>query len=787
MLDKYFRQGGASIDGYVHISQAVETTVVGAVSNVSRRAFLKRSTGLVVALQLVPITETFAYDAYSHGGETMPNGVVSDPSVFVSIDADGGVMIVAHRSEMGTGSRTSIPMIIAEEMEADWSRVSITQAEGDEKKYGNQDTDGSRSLRHHIQPARDIGASVRHMLEQAAADTWGVELDSVKASNHEVMEKDGERRMGYGELVKTAMSIPAPGRDKLTYKDEAEFRYIGKGELPITDMHDITTGNAKYGADIEMDGKLFAVIARPPVVGGTVKSFDAEAALAIAGVVDVREVPGSSLGSKFKPLGGVAVVATNTWSAIKGRDALTIDWEDGEHGSFSTEAFEQELRAAVNAPGTNVREQGDTDTALKNASRVIAHEYYQKFNVHTTMEPPAALASVKDGKCEIWACVQSPYGARLDVAEFLGLPEEDVRVNVTLLGGGFGRKSKCDFVIEAAWLSQQLDQPVQIQWTRTDDIRHGFHHASSVERIEVGLDKDDKPIAWRHRSAQPSFLSTFVPDGGDQHPVEIGMGLEDCPYEIANMQAEYCKAYAHTRIGWFRAVSHIQRAFAIQSMTAELASELGRDQKDFLLEMIGQPRKLDWKQSGLPQAYWNHGEPLEEFPIDTGRMRNLVESVAREAGWGKKLPEGEALGLAFHRSFVSYIAMVVHAKVDSSGKLTVPEVHAAIDCGFVANPERVKSQMEGACVFGMTSAMHGGVNFENGAVIESNFHDNQLMRSTDYPENVHVHITPHPFSVHATGVGEPGVPPFLPALTNAIFNATGKRIRNLPIADQLTV
>lgn len=782
MLDKYFRSQD-TLTPKIVTSQPTRSII----QNVSRRSFLKSTTGFVVAMQFAPIGDALAYDDYPHGGEGMPHGIVSDPSIFVSIDTDGSVTLVAHRSEMGTGARTSVPMIIAEEMDADWARVSVVQAEGDEKKYGNQDTDGSRSLRHHIQPARDIGASVRQMLEQAAASQWQVSVDDVQAINHEVVEKNGTRKIGYGELATLAMDLPAPARESLSYKDESDFRYVGKGEIPIVDLWDISTGQAQYGADIALEGKLFAVIARPPVVGGTIKTFDASAAKDMPGVVAIEEVPGSGLGSKFRPLGGIAVVATNTWSAIKARDALVIEWDDGEHGNFSTDEYEQELRAAVQTTGTSVREQGDTNSAMDNASRVITHEYYQKFNVHSPMEPPVALADVKDGKCEIWSCVQSPYGARLDTADFLGLDEADVKVNVTLLGGGFGRKSKCDYVMEAAWLSQQLGKPIQLQWTREDDIRHSFHHATSVERIEVGLDDNDKPVAWRHRSAQPSFLSTFAPDAGVQHPVEIGMGLEDCPYDIPNMQAEYGKAIAHTRVGWFRSVSHVQRAFAIQSMTAELASELGRDQKDFLLEMIGEARILDWKQAGLPQAYWNHGEPYEEFPIDTGRMRDLVELVTEKAGWGKQLPDGEGLGVAIHRSFVSYIATVVHAKVDAQGKLSVPEVHTAIDCGYVSNPERVRSQMEGACVFGMTSAVHGGVNFKNGAVVESNFHDNKLMRSNDYPQNVHVHITPHPFSVHATGVGEPGVPPFLPALTNAIFNASGKRIRNLPIAGQLEV
>jgi isoquinoline 1-oxidoreductase beta subunit len=324
-----------------------------------------------------------------------------------------------------------------------------------------------------------------------------------------------------------------------------------------------------------------------------------------------------------------------------------------------------------------------------------------------------------------------------------------------------------------------------VQWTREDDIRHCFYHTTSVEKIDIGLDANDKPVAWRHRSAATSILSTFAPDEGIQLGLELGMGLEDMPYEIANVRAEQCKAYAHTRVGWFRSVSNIPRAFAIQSITAELADELGRDQKDFLLEMIGSPRTLDWQAVGLAQPFWNNGEPMDEFPIDTGRISNVVELAAREAGWGKSLPPGEGLGIAVHRSFVSYVAMVVHAKVDADGNLTVPETHVAIDCGFVANPERVRSQMQGACVFGMSAAMYGGITLENGAVQQSNFHDYEMVRASAFPQAVYTHIVAHPFSVHATGVGEPGVPPFLPALTNAIFNATGKRIRDLPIGDQL--
>lgn len=762
-------------------SRPLPTAGTTVIENVSRRGFLAGAAGFAVALQVFPAD---AYVSYDHGGLTMPHGVVNDPHVFVAIAADGTVTIVAHRAEMGTGSRTSIPMVIADEMEADWDKVKIVQAVGDEPKYGNQDTDGSRSLRHHIQPARDIGAAVRKMLEQAAAKKWNADPADVEAIGHQVVHKSLGLRAGYGELAEAAMALPTPPRDQLAYKDEKAFRYIGKGAVQIVDLHDITTGKAVFGADVTLPGTLVAVVARPPVVAGTVKSFDPSAALKVPGVVRVEQVPGAPMGSKFKPLGGIAVVARNTWAALKGRDALEITWDDGPNAGFDTPAYEKALRASAAAPGTPVRDQGDAEKALAGAARVFTREYYQMHMAHAPMEPPAALANVSGGKCEVWACLQSPYGARVDIADFLGMKEEDVTVHVTLLGGGFGRKSKCDFAIEAAWLSKTVGAPVRVQWTREDDIRHSFYHTTSVERIDIGLDKDNKPVAWRHRSAAPSFLSTFAPDEGVQHPIEIGMGLEDMPYEIPNVRAEQCKAKAHTRVGWFRAVSNIPRAFAVQSITAELAAELGVDQKDFLLQMIGSPRKLDWKAIGLAQAMWNNGEPAAEFPFDTGRLRGVVELAAAKAGWGKALPKGEGLGIAAHRSFVSYIATVVRVKLDPDGTVRVPEAHVAIDCGFVANPERVRSQMQGACVFAMTAAMHGGISFEKGAVVESNFHDYQMVRADNFPGVVHTHIVPYPFAVHATGVGEPAVPPFLPALTNAIANAGGKRIRDLPIGDQ---
>jgi isoquinoline 1-oxidoreductase beta subunit len=756
------------------------------VSNVSRRRFLK-GTGLVLAVQLLPELAR-AFDAYPTGASGMPNKTVTDPLVFVQIAPDGTVTLVAHRAEMGTGARTSVPMVLADEMEANWSKVRIVQAPGDEPRYGNQDTDGSRSLRHFIQPMRQCGASMRYMLESAAAKRWEVDRARVRAVNHAVVLLDGTgasgrptgRKLGYGELAKAAMAEPVPEFGELRFKKDAEFRYMGKGEVQLVDLHDITTGKAVYGADVRLPGMKYAAVVRPPVVGGKLESFDAADAKKVAGVERIVELPGSVPPAKFAPLGGVAVVASSTWAAFEGAKALKVEWDDGPHAEFDTEAYHKEMGETARRPGHVVRKHGDPDAAFANAAKVVAAEYYQQHMVHTPMEPPAALASVKEGKVEVWAPVQSPYGTREDVAKLLDIDESAVKVNQTLLGGGFGRKSKGDFVQEAVLLSREVGAPVLVQWSREDDIRHGFNHTSSVERLEAAIDGEGKVVGWRHRSVAPSIGSILGEDTGLPLAFELGMGLTDLPFDIPHMAMESGKVMAHTRIGWFRAVSNLPRAFAIQSFVGELAHELKRDQKAMLLELIGPARKIDLAGMGVVDELWNYGEPYEDFPIDTGRLRNVVELAAANAGWGRQLPRGEALGIAAHRSFVTYVATVVHAKVADDGSVRVPEVYTAVDCGFCINPERVRAQMEGAAVMGMTMALYSGLDYVKGRVKQSNFHDYEMARMNRYPENVHTAIVEHPFSVHATGVGEPGVPPFAPALSNAIFAATGKRMRSLP-------
>ncbi|RZK98105.1 MAG: xanthine dehydrogenase family protein molybdopterin-binding subunit, partial [Methylobacterium sp.] len=757
------------------------------VENVSRRGALKgllAAGGFVLAARLISGARAAFPANYSTGAGDMPHGTVNDPRVFVAIAADGTVTIVAHRQEMGTGIRTSLPMVVADEMGADWGRVKVIQADGDEARYGNQDTDGSRSTRHYLIPMRQVGAAARTMLEAAAAAKWNVPVGECKAGVHEVVHAASNRTLGFGALAEDAAKLPVPQTASLVLKDPAQFRYIGKGQVGIVDLRDITTGRATYGADVRLPGMKYAVIARPPVTGGKLVSFDAKEALAVPGVEQVLEVRGYPWPSKFQPLGGVAVIARNTGMAIKGRDALKLVWDDGANASYDSVAYRGELEAAVRKPGTVVRDSGDVDGALKGADKVIVGEYYLPHLAHVSMEPPVATADVRNGKAEIWAPVQSPGGTREDVAKTLDLPIENVTVHVTLLGGGFGRKSKCDFALEAALLSQKLGAPVRVQWTREDDVRHDFLHTVSAERIEAGLDKAGKVVAWRHRSAAPSIGSTFKADTDHQMPFELGMGLVDLPFDIANVRCENPAVAARTRVGWFRSVSNIPRAFAIQSMVAEIAEQTGRDPKDMLLELIGPARLVDL--SGVKNM-WNYGEPIANYPIDAGRLRRAVEMVAEKAEWGRTLPPGHGLGIAAHRSFVSYIATVVEVAVNNKGEISIPRVDTVIDCGTYVNPERIRSQMEGAVIMGISLAKYGAITFKNGRVEQGNYDDYPVSRVDDAPVVTHVHIMPPGAETPPSGAGEPGVPPVAPALINAIFAATGKRLRAMPIGQQLAM
>ena len=469
----------------------------------------------------------------------------------------------------------------------------------------------------------------------------------------------------------------------------------------------------------------------------------------------VVEIEASPPPAHFNPVGGVAVLARNTWAAIQGRQALKITWDDGPNAGYDSMAYKASLEESARKPGKVVRNDGDFSAAAAGAARRVEAEYYVPHLAHATMEPPAATARITGGKCEVWGCFQSPQATRDLVAKRLGTSPDDVTVHVTLLGGGFGRKSKPDFGIEAAVLSKAADgKPVKVTWTRDDDLHNSYYHTVSVEHLEAGLDAQGRTVAWLHRSVAPTILSIFDPTAKNEMPIELGMGVINVPFAIPNVRIENPEATAHTRIGWFRAVSNIPHAFAVQSFVAELAAAAGRDQKEFLLDVIGPARQISPEMLG---DTWNHGESPERYPVDTGRLRRVVETVASEAGWGRRLPKGRGLGIAAHYSFVSYVAAVVEVAVSDQGVLTIPRIDVAVDCGATVNPDRVRAQMEGACVMGLGVATLGEISFKNGRVEQDNFNSYEVTRMSEAPRVIRVHIVPGDYAKPMGGVGEPGV------------------------------
>ncbi|HEY2190594.1 MAG TPA: molybdopterin cofactor-binding domain-containing protein, partial [Caldimonas sp.] len=764
----------------------LHTLITAKHTGTSRRTFLKTPlAGLVLGIGL-PGFGHAADEPQKYGGDGMPQGLRDSPKIFVSIAPDGTVSIIVSRSEMGQGIRTSLPRIVADELEADYKRVQVVQAPGDELKYGNQDTDGSRSTRHWFDPMRRCGAAARQMLEQAAANQWHVPLDQVEAQNHQVVHKPSGRRLGYGALAIAAAKLDVPPRESLKLKDPSKFRYIGKNDTALTDGPVIVTGKSHYGIDTRLPGMLYAVVARPAVLGGKVKTFDAVEAMKVPGVVKVFAIDGTPPPSEFMPVGGVVVVAKDTWAAIQGRKALKIEWDDGPNGSYDSVSYRAELEAAVKKPGGKVvRNEGDAYAALASAAKKLEADYYVPHYAHATMECPAAAARIVNGACEVWAPSQSPQAARDRVAKALSLSADKVTVNVTLLGGGFGRKSKADFVVEAALASKEMGgTPVKVTWTREDDLHNDYFHAVSAQHLEAGLDANGKVVAWLHRTAEPTIISIFAPDPKTLAPFELGLGLTGMPYQIPNVRIENPEAIAHTRIGWLRSVNNIQHAFAAQSFIAEVAQAQGKDHRDFLLGLLGSDRRIDPRTISEP---WNHGESPERYPINTGRLRKVIERATKEADWGRKLPPGQGLGLAAHYSFVTYVAAVVEVAVSPAGELVIPRVDIAVDCGPYVNPDRVRSQIEGACVMGLSQAIVSEITFKNGRSQQDNFHQFEIVRMNVAPKRVVVHVMPFDsYDMPLGGVGEPGVPVIAPALMNAINAATGKRIRTLPLRDQLS-
>ncbi|MBX3422728.1 MAG: xanthine dehydrogenase family protein molybdopterin-binding subunit [Pirellulaceae bacterium] len=705
------------------------------------------------------------------------------PDFFVAIAPDGVVTILVHRSEMGTGIRTSLPRIVADELEADWNRVVIQQAIGD-KRLGDQNTDGSNSIRLFFKRMRVAGATARTMLERAAAKKWNVDASECYAENHVIKHKGSDRSLGFGELVAEAKQLPVPSEKELQLKPSGQWRYIGK-DVPITDQDDILTGKAIFGIDARMDNQLYAVIARPPVVGGKVASFNATKTKRMPGVVDVIEIPAFKGAPGFQPLGGVAVLATSTWAAWQGRDALEIEWDDGANAEYNSQDFAKQLAETVKKPGKVLRESGDAGAVLSQSKKVVTADYSVPHLAHASMEPTCAVADVKtdaQGKvtsCQVLAATQNPQAVQQAVGPAMGIPAGDVLVNVTLLGSGFGRKSKPDYCVEAAILSRQAKRPVHVTWTREDDLQHDYYHTISAIHCEAAVDETGKPSAWLQRAAYPPIGSTFMPRAELPSAGEAEMGHSDLPFDIPNMRFEVGQAKAHVRIGWFRAVCHIQQNFAVSSFADELASAAGRDPYEYLLELLGADRRIDMKAEKLG----NRGASHEEYPCDIGRLKNVLRRAAEQADWKRAagLPKGRGLGIACARSFLGYTGHVIEVEVTKDGQVRIPKVWVSLDAGTVVSPDRVRAQIEGASVMATTQALYGKLTFTNGRADQSNYDSYPMCKMSDAPRQIFVDIVAS--DAAPAGVGETGIASFAPALCNAIFAATGKRIRDLPITD----
>ncbi len=711
---------------------------------ISRRDFLKNS-GLAVGGLTIGISLPFGAASSSESGKFEPNA-------FLHIAPNGDTTLYCGRCEMGQGISTALPAAVADELEADWSRVTVLQGDGD-KKYGPQATGGSRSINVMLEPMRQAGAAGREMLITAAAQQWGISTADCYAEAHAVHNRLDDRQLAYGDLVAAASQLPVP--ENPTLKTPDQFRYIGK-PLPRHDQGDVVVGRRIYGADAKVPGVKYAAIRHVPVYGGSLKSLDKSAALAMPGVIDVVEIP--RFENPYGSLGGVAVVADNTWTAQQAAARLNIEWEAGPNGGYNTDEYKQQLVSHVEAPAKVEFEKGSLNDAFGQASLKHSATYVGGHLSHSPMEPMASLAWVQEDRCEIWASTQDPQGIQKTVGAYLGREPEDIIVHVMMAGGGFGRKFKCDYVQEAVALSQAVGAPVQLTWSREEDTRTGYYHSCSAQHIEASLDADGQLSGWLHRAAFPPIGSTFDPQVKQPTAGDLD-AVSKHPYGIANMQVESGLAPAHTRIGWYRAVYAIFYGFAINSFTDELAHKAGADTLEFYRRIYDN----------------NHDAELQE---QKNRCRAVLDRAAEMADWGRKLPENHGLGLAVHHSFESYVAMVVHAEVNG-GTVTVHRVDCAVDCGRVLNPDIATAQMEGAVIMGVGLTLNTEIQFKDGAVVNSNFHDYPVLRISEAPREINVEFIN--LETRSTGLGEPGVPTLAPALANAIFAATGKRHRSLPI------
>ena len=709
----------------------------------SRREFLKAS-GLSAGGLII--------------GVSIPTGLLGsagsknfEPSAFIHIASNGDTTLYCGRCELGQGISTALPAAVADELEADWARVNVLQGNAD-KKYGPQDTGGSKSINRMLEPMRKAGAAGRELLVAAAAQSWNLPVKDCYAKFHAVYNRVDERSFQYGELVATASGLPVPEEPALKTKDQ--FRYIGKS-LPRHDQGEMVVGKRIFGADMKIPGIKYAAIRHTPVFRGSVKLVDKSKALAMKGVVEVVVIP--RFENPYGSVGGVAVVADNTWTAQQALDMLEIEFEAGENGAYNTEEYKQQLVRNVEAPAKVEFEKGSLDQAFKDAARRHRATYVTGHLSHSPIEPMSSLVWVQEDTCEIWASTQDPQGIQRTIGAYLDRKPEDITVHVMAAGGAFGRKFKCDYVQEAAACSKAVGAPVQLTWSREEDTRTGFYHSCSAHHIEGSLDEDSKLTGWLHRAAFPVISSTFNAAATQPYADDL-VAISKHLYGVEHMRVESGPARAHTRIGWLRSVYHIFYGFVINAFTDEMADEGGMDMVRF-----------------LHKIYDNSQNPEHREQVQ--RSRGVLDKVVEMSGWGKDLPANHGLGIAVHHSFASYVAMAVHVEVKGK-EVIIHRVDCAVDCGLVLNPDGATAQLEGAVTMGIGIAMSQEISFKDGAVVNSNFHDYPIPGIGDVPAVINVSFVGQQY--RSTGIGEPGVPTAAPALANAIFAATGKRCRTLP-------